>query len=99
VPCGEIKSVGEACEAAQLTERDVVRRIAHPAAGEVRLVVSPLRFADRAQGDIAPPPRLGEHTAPVLAEWLGLGPEEIARAAAAGAFGTAARQGQTRGDT
>ena len=99
VPCGEITSVGAACEAAQLTERDVVRRIAHPTAGEVRLVVSPLRFADRAQGDIAPPPRLGEHTAPVLAEWLGLGLEEVDRAAAAGAFGAATHQRAAGGDT
>jgi formyl-CoA transferase len=89
IPCGEIKSVGEVCTAAQLVDRGVVRQVRHPAAGDVGYIVSPVRFDDRPPPEALPPPRLGEHTTQVLAEWLGMSAGEVEDFAAAGAFGQA----------
>lgn len=87
IPCGEIKTVGEVCEASQLVARGQVRTMSHPAAGEVRYIASAVRFGDTAARDAAPPPRLGEHTGAILADWLGIEAPEAEGLAAAGAFG------------
>jgi crotonobetainyl-CoA:carnitine CoA-transferase CaiB-like acyl-CoA transferase len=67
IPCGEIKTVGEACSAAQLVERGMVREMRHPTAGDVRYIAGTIRFEDRPPEDAVRPPLLGEHTAQVLA--------------------------------
>jgi crotonobetainyl-CoA:carnitine CoA-transferase CaiB-like acyl-CoA transferase len=87
IPCGEIKSVGEVCEAPQLTSRGQVVTIAHPTAGAIRYIGSALRFGDTPSPPASPPPRLGEHTGEALGSWLNLGADEIAALAKAGAFG------------
>ncbi|HUN48496.1 MAG TPA: CoA transferase [Stellaceae bacterium] len=88
IPCGEIKTVAEVCTAPQLVERGMIQSMPHKAAGTVRAVASALRFDDTAPAQPTPPPLLGEHTAAVLGEWLGLKPAETDALAAAGAFGT-----------
>lgn len=88
IPCGEIKSVGEVCEAPQLVERGQVASCDHPSAGPVRYVGSALRFGDVPAGKASPPPRLGEHTRDVLVGWLGIDGDELEGFAAAGAFGS-----------
>jgi crotonobetainyl-CoA:carnitine CoA-transferase CaiB-like acyl-CoA transferase len=71
VPCGEIRTVSEACEAPQLVARGMVLEAAHPSAGLVRSIASPARFDGRPPPPPTAPPRLGEHTADVLGDWLG----------------------------
>ena len=56
IPCGEIRTVGEVCEASQLTERGAVRAHDHPAAGSVRYVATAIRFADQPPPDARRPP-------------------------------------------
>jgi crotonobetainyl-CoA:carnitine CoA-transferase CaiB-like acyl-CoA transferase len=46
----------------------MVERVAHPAAGEIGLVRSPMRFGAERPGSRLPPPLLGEHAAELLAE-------------------------------
>jgi len=87
IPCGEIKTVGEVCEAPQLAVRGQIGRTAHPTAGEVRYVASALRFDDMPARPASPPPRLGQHTGEVLLSWLGIEEAELRELAAAGAFG------------
>ncbi len=70
VPCGEIRSVGEVCEAPQLTSRGMVLETDHPAAGVVRSIASPARFDGRSPPAASPAPMLGQHTEEVLREWL-----------------------------
>ncbi|MDX6533501.1 MAG: CoA:oxalate CoA-transferase, partial [Gaiellales bacterium] len=65
VPGGPVLSIPEtfAGPAAHMVETTD-----HPAAGDVRLVRSPMRYEGERLGARLPPPRLGEHAAEVLAE-------------------------------
>jgi formyl-CoA transferase len=79
VPCGEIKTVGEVCEAPQLVSRGVVREHDHPLAGPVRYIASAIRFDDNAPPDAARPPLLGEHSQEVVSQWLGVSETDAER--------------------
>ena len=83
VPAGKIRGVLEAIEAATAAGDDPTVRIAHPTAGEVPLVRSPIRM-DGAREPEAPP-LLGQHTREVLAE-LGVSETELRDLAARGAI-------------
>ncbi|EJN39643.1 putative acyl-CoA transferase/carnitine dehydratase [Pseudomonas sp. GM84] len=77
IPCGEIKSVGEVCEAEQLRSRGMIIEMTHPTAGTVVNIDSPIRVDDvNGDGDIAPP-LLGQHTQDILLEMTGVSREEI----------------------
>lgn len=90
IPSGEIRTVGEVCEARQLLERGVIGEHEHPVAGRVRYVASAVRFGDQAPPGATRPPLLGEHTSEVVGEWLKLAPGEIRAYADADAFGCSA---------
>ena len=84
VPCGPINDLAQVFADPQVRHRGLEIRAPHPAAGEVRMVASPMRFArDPVTHDHAPPLR-GEHTEGVLGSILGLDPGEIARLRAEG---------------
>lgn len=77
VPYGDIRSVGEVCEAEQLTSRDMVIEMRHPTAGIVKNIDSPFRFEDRNDDDHRAPPLLGQDTRYVLTEVAGMLPERV----------------------
>jgi crotonobetainyl-CoA:carnitine CoA-transferase CaiB-like acyl-CoA transferase len=52
--------------------------------GRVPMIGNPIQFSASPVEYRDPPPRLGEHTEAVLADLLGLGPEEIAALRARG---------------
>jgi crotonobetainyl-CoA:carnitine CoA-transferase CaiB-like acyl-CoA transferase len=89
IPCGAIRTVGEVCEAPQLTQRNMVQTVTHRVAGEVKFVARPVRFDDLAPGPSTPPPILGEHTFEVFEDWLGWTRKEVSKFADNGAFGDA----------
>jgi crotonobetainyl-CoA:carnitine CoA-transferase CaiB-like acyl-CoA transferase len=78
VPAGPIRDVPTALEDARTDARGMVTQVPHPEAGDLAMVGNPVKLAglgyDPAYG---PPPRVGEHTAAVLAE-VGYAPEEVA---------------------
>jgi formyl-CoA transferase len=60
--------------------------LAHPLAGRVSLVRSPMRFSGTPVEHGVPPPLLGQHTEEVLQGLLGCTPADIEKLRAAGAI-------------
>ncbi len=77
VPAGPINAIPEVFEDPQVKHRGMRVDIAHPLAGTVPQVASPMRFAAAPLAHDRAPPLLGEHTAAILAE-LGIDAAEIA---------------------
>jgi formyl-CoA transferase/CoA:oxalate CoA-transferase len=63
-----VQTVAEALDSAQARALGIVREVAHPTAGRIRLVGSPLRFDGALPPIHRPPPLLGQHTDEILAE-------------------------------
>jgi crotonobetainyl-CoA:carnitine CoA-transferase CaiB-like acyl-CoA transferase len=77
IPCGRVRSVGEALEGPQVAARGLLLELEHPKAGRGRYVGSPIRLDGASRGSQRPPPLLGQQTDEVLAE-LGLGAGAVA---------------------
>jgi len=84
VPCGPINNLKEVFENPQVVARGLKVEIAHPTAGKVALVRSPMRFSETPIEHKVPPPLLGQHTDEVLQSVLGKSVEEIAALKKAG---------------
>jgi crotonobetainyl-CoA:carnitine CoA-transferase CaiB-like acyl-CoA transferase len=87
VPCGEVRSVGEAIRSPEARERRLVTRIPHPTVGWVPNMALPIRYAGTPIADPVAAPTVGQHTAQVLREALGCDDARLAALAEAGAFG------------
>ena len=87
VPCGQLRSVGEAMRSPEARERRLVTRIPHPTVGWVPNMALPIRYSRTPVADPVAAPTVGQHTAEVLRETLGYDAARIARLAEAGAFG------------
>ncbi len=85
VPYGDIRTVGEVCEAEQLTSRGMVIEMQHPRAGIVKNIDSPFRFEDTNEGDDhKAPPILGQDTREVLRGLLHLSDDALDKLASHG---------------
>jgi formyl-CoA transferase len=72
VPCGPINDLAQVFADPQVRHRRMEVRVPHPAAGEVRMVASPLKLSATPIAYEAAPPTLGQHTREVLEGILGL---------------------------
>ncbi len=77
VPAGPILSVDEVLSNEHVLARGMVREFEHPLIGKFNALPVPFKFQGFEDPSLERPPLLGEHTEEVLAERLGLGPEEI----------------------
>ena len=83
VPCGPINSIEQVFADPQVQARGMQIAMAHPSAGSIPLVASPLRLSATPVAYTRPPPLLGEHTHAVLAELLQIDAAELERLATA----------------
>ena len=87
VPAGVVRGLAEAIDDPQLTARGWFKTMTHADLGEHRYNGFPWRFAGRELVAATPPPRLGEHSALLLTEKLGLDEAAIKALAAEGVTG------------
>lgn len=79
VPAGPINTLDKLFVDPQVQARGMVVEIDSPHTGKLKDVGNPIRMSGVEAPVYNPPPLLGEHSEAVLAEVLGLPPEEIAR--------------------
>lgn len=81
VPCGAVRRMQDALDSPEALARNMVMSVAHPLAGTVPLIGSPLKLSGTPVVDAIAPPLLGEHSAEVLGELLGYDAGRVAAAA------------------
>ena len=85
VPCGVVRTPGEALLSPEAADRGLVFGIPHPTAGLAPAIAQPFRLSETPCRYEAPP-LLGQHTREVLEDLLGYDPARIEALAAAGAI-------------
>ncbi len=91
IPAGPVNSLEQVFADPQIRSRGLVDEVSHPALGRLPRIGAPLRINGSPVVNPLPPPLLGEHTATVLHDWLGLGAETIEALCANGTVAEARR--------
>jgi crotonobetainyl-CoA:carnitine CoA-transferase CaiB-like acyl-CoA transferase len=78
VPCGPINRIGDVFADSQVQSRGMRIALDHPVGGEIPSIASPLRLSETPVSYDRAPPVLGQHTAEVLADRLGMDAAAIA---------------------
>jgi len=81
VPSAPIYNFDHVFEDPQIKHRGLVKTLPHPLSGTMSVVGNPLNFSETPLEYHRPPPLLGEHTAEVLREVLGMNDADIERLA------------------
>jgi crotonobetainyl-CoA:carnitine CoA-transferase CaiB-like acyl-CoA transferase len=79
IPMGAINTLDQVIAHPQVNARGALVESTHPVAGPIRMVGPPVRMSDTPGSVRMPAPLLGEHTAAVLRERLGMAESEIAQ--------------------
>lgn len=87
IPCGIVRSPGEALTCDYTKEMNLVHALPHPTAGTVPSIAHPYRLSETPGNAPVAPPLLGQHTGEVLTDLLGYDESRIAGLAAAGSIG------------
>ncbi len=66
VPCGRVRSIGEALDHPQVAPREILMAQQHPQIGTIETLAPVVRLSRTPAAVTLPPPRLGEHTTEVL---------------------------------
>jgi CoA:oxalate CoA-transferase len=77
IPVGPVQDIGEVARDPQIAHRDMFVELDHPVLGPVRFTGNPLKLSRTPGGPGRLPPGLGEHSAEVLAEVLGMSGERV----------------------
>jgi formyl-CoA transferase len=78
VPCGPINTIDQVMDDPQVLARQMVVEVDHPSAGLIKMVASPLKIPTAPPVVRLPPPLLGEHSALILHELLGMDDQSVA---------------------
>jgi formyl-CoA transferase/CoA:oxalate CoA-transferase len=76
VPCGAVRTIGEAVADPQLAARGMITTLEHPTSGALRFIGNPVKFADGDASADTAAPTLGQHTSSILGE-LGMSGAKI----------------------
>jgi formyl-CoA transferase len=76
IPSGAVLDTMELHEDPSFEERGIMQTIQHPQIGAYKMPAWPVRFEGKPP-PVSPAPLLGQHSADVLGEWLGLGTEDV----------------------
>lgn len=87
VPAGEVRTIGQAFASDVAEIRDTIVTMPHPQIGAFKTVRSPLRMSGHDTSYQTPPPELGQDTAEVLINELGLTADRIQELASSGVIG------------
>ena len=71
LPAGPVYSMSEIFSDPGVLQRDMLVKIQHSKAGEIRQIGIPMKFSETNPGIRTPPPTLGQHTDEVLSRLLG----------------------------
>ncbi len=85
VPSAKVASVSEIVDHPHLAHRGQILNMEHPKAGTIPMQGFSVGFTDSPMQLRHPPPMLGEHTAAILEEWLGMTRDQIEQLRASGA--------------
>lgn len=77
IPCGPINSVDKVVADPQVLSRDMIVETHHPIAGTIQMAGVPIKMSATPGSVDKPAPLLGQHTAEILHELLGLTTEQI----------------------
>ncbi len=88
IPCGPINTVPQAISDPQVQHRGMIQEVTHRVAGTIPIANTPVRMSRSESGIKGPPPDMGEHTADVVGELLGLDASEIAALVQRGVLAT-----------
>lgn len=86
VPCGPVLDIPALVKDPQFLANGTVVEVNYPPVGPLPVLAPPIRLLGEGNPQRGRPPVLGEHTAEVLREWLGLGPQDIEVLRASGAL-------------
>ncbi|HCU99670.1 MAG TPA: carnitine dehydratase, partial [Dehalococcoidia bacterium] len=84
IPSGPLNTISDVVADPQVKHREMIQEVTHPVAGTMPVANTPIRLSRSESGISGPPPSMGEHTAEVLSELLGLGLEEVEQLRASG---------------
>jgi CoA:oxalate CoA-transferase len=84
IPSAPVRTLPEVGNDPHLFERAIIREVEHPVRGRVKVIGNPIKLGDQTEPQPSPAPSLGQHTAEVLRERLGLSDAAIEELHAAG---------------
>ena len=76
IPHALVNDYIQALEDPQVKHRGLLHEVDHPVSGKIKVVGPPWRMSNT-NTEVRSPPTLGQHTAEVLQEWLGINEEEL----------------------
>jgi formyl-CoA transferase len=79
VPASVVQDVDDVFHCPHVAARNMLMTLDDPVWGPVQVVGNPVKMSGAPEAEARLPPRLGEHTADVLKEWLGASDGDIAR--------------------
>lgn len=77
VPVGRVNTIDQIVNDPQIQERKMILELSHPVAGSYKVAGNPIKMSETTPFNVMPAPVLGQHTAEVFKELLGMSDKQI----------------------